>query len=197
MEDAVATHARSGALREIDVHEAYASAYARAGAPLPPEQLEEIMRLEQEAWREGLRLAPGAPETLDALRAAGLRVGICSNAPYRPDALRAQLVQLGLADRLDSATYSAEVGWRKPAGQLFAAALTALGTSAEMTVMVGDAVREDVGGAQAAGMRAIRSREFRDDPDPSAVAQAVIDSIRELPAVLGLPGPRSPANGCS
>ncbi|MFN2452192.1 MAG: HAD family hydrolase [Candidatus Dormibacteria bacterium] len=191
VEAAVHEHSRSGAAREVDIAALHAEAYAALGHPLGLAEVDEVMRIEQEAWWHGLTLAPGVVETLRALRGAGLRLGLCSNAPYRVESLRGQLSHLGLARWLDSATFSAEVGWRKPATELFSAALAALGTTASATVMVGDAAREDVAGARAAGMRSIRSREFRDDDDPAAAADLVIDNFAALPAALGLTNVRS------
>ncbi|GAC1338389.1 MAG: hypothetical protein NVSMB29_04150 [Candidatus Dormibacteria bacterium] len=191
VEAEVRDHAGGSAARELDMARLYGEAYAEMGLPLSDALLDEVMRIEQEAWWQGMRVGPGVIGTLHRLRASGLRVGLCSNAPYRVASLRGQLEYLGLAPCLDSATFSAEVGWRKPSPALFMAALRALGTSAEATVMVGDAVREDVGGARGAGLRVIRSREFHDDPDRSVEPDLVIDRFSDLPSALGL------SNACS
>jgi putative hydrolase of the HAD superfamily len=100
--------------------------------------------------------------------------------------MRAQLAHAGLADLVDAAVFSSEVGWRKPSPHIFAAALHALGATADRTVMVGDHVRNDIDGAHAAGLRAIRLREHFDDPDPNGHADAVLDRIEDLPGLLGL-----------
>jgi putative hydrolase of the HAD superfamily len=78
------------------------------------------------------------------------------------------------------------VGWRKPSPHIFQAALAALQADPETTVHVGDRLREDVDGAHAAGMRAIRLREHHDDPDPDQRADAVLDRLAGLPALLGI-----------
>ena len=181
----VAEHEAAGSLEEIDIRRAHAEAYAELGVRLDAATLDEAMRLEQEAWWDGIHVAPGAPGTLTALRRAGLRLGICSNAPYRPGSMRAQLAQVGLLPLVDAAVFSGEVGWRKPSPRIFAAALEALGAEPAGTVMVGDRVREDVDGAHAAGMRAVRLREHHDDADPDARAEAVLDRLTGLPALLG------------
>ena len=80
-------------------------------------------------------------------------------------------------------TFSSEVGWRKPAPQIFAAALDALGVEASRCAMVGDRRREDIAGARAAGMATIRTREHRDDPGPGD-ADAVIDVFSDLVKLL-------------
>jgi putative hydrolase of the HAD superfamily len=144
------------------------------------------MQAEQEAWWEGIHVAPDAAPTLRTLRAGGLRLGICSNAPYRPASMREQLAHVGLLPLVDAAVFSGEVGWRKPAPQIFAAALRALGADARTTVHVGDRLREDVDGAHAAGMRAVRLREHHDDADLDERADAVLDRLADLPPLLGL-----------
>ena len=100
--------------------------------------------------------------------------------------MREQLAHVGLLPLVDAAVFSGEVGWRKPSPHIFEAALGALGAEPHTTVHVGDRLREDVDGAHAVGMRAIRLREHHDDPDPDAQADAVLDRLADLPARLGL-----------
>ena len=118
--------------------------------------LDEVLRIEQEAWWRGAHVDPGrGSPSRSSLRGRGIRVGLCSNAPYRARSLHAQLAFLGLDSHLDAVTFSAEVGWRKPSPRIFEAATRALGTVAAHTVMVGDNETADVAGAHAAGMRAV------------------------------------------
>jgi putative hydrolase of the HAD superfamily len=182
----VAEHEASGSLEEIDIVAAHRDAYGELGVSLDAVRLDSVMREEQEAWWAGIHVAPGAPATLRALRAAGLRLGICSNAPYRPASMREQLRVVGLLPLVDAAVFSGEVGWRKPSPRIFAAALAALGADARTTVHVGDRVREDVDGAHAVGMRAVRLREHHDDVDPEGRADAVLDRLGDLPRLLGV-----------
>jgi putative hydrolase of the HAD superfamily len=182
----VAEHEASGTLEELDIYAAHRAAYSEIGADLSPDALDTAMRLEQEAWWQGMRVAADTVPVLSALRRAGLRLGICSNAPYRPASMRDQLAHVGLLPLVDAAVFSGEVGWRKPSPVIFTAALTALDAAAETTVMIGDRLREDIDGAHAAGLRAIRLREHHDDPDPDERADAVIDRLGDLPALLGL-----------
>lgn len=184
----VATHEAAGSLEEIDITTAHREAYAGLGIHLDPATLDLAMREEQEAWWEGIRVAPGAAATLQALRRNGLRLGICSNAPYRPASMREQLAHVGLLPLVDAAVFSGEVGWRKPSPHIFEAALAALGAEPATTVHVGDRLREDVDGAHAVGMRAVRLREHHDDPDPDERADAVLDRLADLPGLLGLRG---------
>ena len=55
-------------------------------------------------------------------------------------------------------SFSDEVGWYKPAPQMFQHSLDYLGTTASATAHIGDIRRTDVAGANAAGFLAIRYR---------------------------------------
>ena len=55
-----------------------------------------------------------ASSLVEALRARGLKLGLVSNAIDPPALLHRDLAQMGVAERLDYAVFSSEVGWRKP-----------------------------------------------------------------------------------
>jgi len=72
----------------------------------------------------------------------------------------------------------------KPAKAFFDAAVRNLGASPEDVVMIGDDIRGDVAGAQAAGLRGVlvRTGKFRaKDLDDDIRPDAVLDSVAELP----------------
>lgn len=72
----------------------------------------------------------------------------------------------------------------KPATPFFRAALSLTGTAAENTVMLGDDIRGDIGGAQQAGIHSVlvRTGKFRPaDLSMGITPDAVIDSIADLP----------------
>jgi putative hydrolase of the HAD superfamily len=182
VEREVLEHQQSGSLDEIDVVAVSLRAYGDAGLDLDDDLLDEVLRIEQEAWWHGAHLDPDAVPLLDSLRDRGIRVGLCSNAPYRVQSLHGQLEFLGLESHLDAVTFSAEVGWRKPSPRIFQAAMRAIGTEAACTVMVGDSEAADIAGAHAAGMRAVLVR--RGGSRDSGDADAVIAALRELPGAL-------------
>ncbi len=73
----------------------------------------------------------------------------------------------------------------KPARGFFDTALEMLGASASETVMVGDDLRSDVGGAQDAGITGVlvRTGKFRPgDLEEDVKPDAVLDSVADLPA---------------
>ena len=182
VEREVVEHQQSGALDEIDVVAVSLRAYGDAGLHLDHDLLDEVLRIEQEAWWRGAHLDPDAIPLLDSLRDRGIRVGLCSNAPYRVESLHGQLAFLGLGSHLDAVTFSAEVGWRKPSPRIFEAAMRALGTGPGSTVMVGDSEAADIAGAHAARMRAVLIR--RGGRRGTGDADAVIAALRELPGAL-------------
>jgi len=72
----------------------------------------------------------------------------------------------------------------KPARAFFDAAVTKLDVPRDEVVMIGDDVRGDVGGAQAAGLRGIlvRTGKFREsDLEGDVVPDAVLESVADLP----------------
>ncbi len=186
VEAEVTAHESSGALEEIDVAGLEKRAFADIGLRLDAALRDRCSALAQEAWWNGVRLYPDAIDALRALRGGGLRLGLCSNAAYRSASMRGQLHHTGLDTVIDSAVFSAEVGWRKPSPRLFAAALQALGARAEHTVFVGDRMREDIVGAASAGMRTVLVA--RDESTAFAPRDggpdAVIRSLAELPELL-------------
>ena len=78
----------------------------------------------------------------------------------------------------------------KPAPEFFRLALEDMGLAAHEVAVVGDDIDADVGGGQAAGLAGIlvRTGKYRrDHVEASSVRpDCVIDSIRDLPALLGI-----------
>jgi HAD superfamily hydrolase (TIGR01458 family) len=76
----------------------------------------------------------------------------------------------------------------KPSRAYFEAALADLGAGPAEAVMVGDDVESDIGGAKAAGMRAVlvRTGKFREETLAAAEVEpdGVVDSIADVPAFL-------------
>ncbi|MCZ7527745.1 MAG: HAD family hydrolase [Acidimicrobiia bacterium] len=145
-----------------------------------------------------LVLIPGVREVLEALADAGIRVGIVCDVGFTPSpVLRAHLDRHGVLDAFDHWSFSDEVGVYKPDRRIFAHALEGLGNvRPHEAAHVGDRRRTDVAGARAMGIRAVRFAGVNDDADPSEgpSGDAVITDHAELPAVLGIRGPGSPAD---
>jgi len=97
---------------------------------------------------------PGATACVEAVAAAGARVGVISNiwAPYAAGFRRACPA---IVPRIESWHLSYEVGISKPDPGLYRAALAATGSAPELAVMVGDSFEKDIVPAIALGMGAI------------------------------------------
>lgn len=154
---------------EVDYLTFYETAWRRAGVDAPRETLVRILDLEQACWDRAVRPAPDAFATLGGLRARGLRLGIASNAPFPPEMLHRQLRVNGFAERVDTAVFSSEVGRRKPAPELYLAALDRLGAAPADALYVGDRVREDFEGPRAIGMKAVLCTGLARHPAPDGV----------------------------
>lgn len=96
-----------------------------------------------------------ARETLAALRANGLHLGLVSNTVWPGAFHLADLERWNLADYLECAFFSADIGHWKPNPAIFEKALTALSLQPEEAAYVGDNLYQDVYGAQEAGMKGI------------------------------------------
>ena len=77
----------------------------------------------------------------------------------------------------------------KPARGFFNMVLSELEVSADAGVMIGDDIESDIGGALRAGLEAIlvRTGKYREESvrESGIEASAVVDSIAEVPALLG------------
>jgi HAD superfamily hydrolase (TIGR01509 family) len=167
---------------EVDYIDVYRDAWQRAGMRLPDGLLHEILDAEQRCWDRAVRVDPDAPGVLAWLRERGIKRGICSNAPFPPEMMRRQLRSNGIEALVDAVVFSSEVGRRKPAPELYRAALGAIGTDPARTLFVGDRVREDYEGPRALGMRAVVVTAHADEPPPDGVP--AIRSLAELPSLL-------------
>ena len=154
---------RAGAAREVHYDEVLAGkmdldAFRRiqlADAVAPwgklPEETVALCLKEREANLERRRLAPGAAELIDRVRAAGWRVGLLTNGPSALQ--RSKLAITGLDRLLDAVAISAEIGVSKPDAGAYGRAAELLGCRPEETAMVGDQLEWDVEGPLRAGYR--------------------------------------------
>ncbi|CAN5950916.1 unnamed protein product [Sphagnum jensenii] len=100
-----------------------------------------------DAWK----VADGAVDALEHLRTAGVKLAVVSNFDSR---LRPVLQDLQVYTLFDAVIISAEVGYEKPAQEIFEAALNQLGAEAMDAVHVGDDLVNDKQGANRAGIDA-------------------------------------------
>ena len=167
---------------EIDYAGELGTLLSALGSEVDGDGVMRFVEAEQQVWRPTHRLEPSVIGLLDALRERGLKVGLVSNLFDPPALMRELFGEIGLLERLDAIALSSEVGKRKPHPAIFESALEQMGVAAGQSVMVGDRLREDVGGAQALGMWAIQALWYLQDDsgvaEPDATASTPADVLR-------------------
>ncbi len=133
------------------------------------EELARFLEAEHAAWNPARQLGAQTHALLDSLRDRGLMTALVSNAFDPGWLLRNDLERMGLAERLDLAVFSSEVGKRKPHPSIFEAALGGLGVQPSEAVFVGDSLYHDVDGARALGMTTVQALWFRADDDDRGI----------------------------
>ncbi|MDR0525611.1 MAG: HAD family hydrolase [Spirochaetaceae bacterium] len=94
-----------------------------------------------------IRLYPELRETLEAIRGAGLKLGLLSDFP--PET---KLENLGLGGYWDAVLCSEQIGALKPAPAPFRALTARLGIPEDRLLYVGNSVKYDIMGAKNAGI---------------------------------------------
>jgi HAD superfamily hydrolase (TIGR01509 family) len=125
---------------------------ARAfGGELSAAQAREAVDRQHLATAVNAVLRPGCFETMAALRAQGLHVGIVSNID---EALLSDMVErLELSAAIDAWTSSEEAGSCKPDPGIYHHAMAKAGCGPTAALFVGDSVSHDIEGPAALGMR--------------------------------------------
>jgi HAD superfamily hydrolase (TIGR01509 family) len=171
-----------GTLEEVEYPALVRTLLAAVGVEVTDGELERFLAAEHDAWQPARLLASTTHALLESLRSDGLKLGLVSNALDPPDLLHRDLAQFGVAERLDFAVFSSEIGRRKPHPAIFERALAELGVEAGATLFVGDSLACDVAGAHALGMHTCQAVWFRADedagaPEPDFVAVTQLDVL--------------------
>lgn len=152
------------------------------------------------------RVYPEVPEVLEALRAAGVRLGLISNIWLSGPIVREHLDMLGLLRPFEAVVLSSEVGLIKPHPVLFRVALERMGVEPGQAWYVGDNPHADVAGAKGVGLGAVlvrRPEQARFVPSPPAdptpyegpPPDLVVADLRGVLALLGGHPSRRPGSG--
>jgi putative hydrolase of the HAD superfamily len=177
-----------GTLEEVEYPGLVRQLLAEEGIAVDDGELDRFLESEHAAWSSACMLASTTHALLEALRDRELKVGLVSNALDPPNLLHRDLERLGVAQRLDVALFSSEIGWRKPHPAIFQRALGTLEVEPAQTLFVGDTLATDIAGAAALGMRTCQAMWFRADedddaPEPDFVAftqMDVLTAVRHL-----------------
>ncbi len=135
----------------------------------------------------GFRLCEGIDVALEELRRRGVRLGIICDVGFTPSTgLRRMLEGFGLLEHFQGWSFSDDVGWYKPAPEIFEHALVYLGAAPGAAAHVGDLRRTDVAGARGMGMTSVRYRGANDDESPGPEGDHVLDDHAALMDALAL-----------
>jgi HAD superfamily hydrolase (TIGR01509 family) len=127
---------------------------------------------------------PGTLETLERLRAAGLKIGVAtSKARVRLD-LEAE--RTGIGAFLDAEISGDEVTAAKPDPECVVEVIRRLGVEPERTLFVGDGPNDVLAGKAAGAITVAVSFGFHPEEARAAAPDHVIDAMAELPALAGL-----------
>jgi HAD superfamily hydrolase (TIGR01509 family) len=150
-----------------------------------PALMDELHELVMEEALSGVPARPGALELLEAVRAAGLPVGVASNSAR--EFVERVLSVAGLLDgQLDVVVTANEVEHPKPAPDLYLAACAALGADPTRAAALEDSA-VGVTAAVAAGMYVIAIPYFPDLPIDGASLTAESLADPRVAEALGVP----------
>lgn len=160
--------------------------FAAAGHPLTPEQsdplVERFITLYLARIADESRPFPGTEAALDALRAAGARLSVCTNKPTHLSV--ALLDALGLAAWFEAVVGLDTAPAPKPDPSHLFAAIERAGGSRDRALLVGDS-ETDVATARNAGLPIVAvSFGYTEIPHAELNADVLIDSFDALPAAV-------------
>lgn len=134
-------------------------------------------------WAPHTYADPDAHELLKSLKTSGYLVGVLSNTMWPRSYHQEVFARDELDTYIDVAVYSSELPVAKPHASAFDVVLQALCVDPHECVFVGDRLRDDIQGAQEAGMHTIwiphSTTPGREVPDanPDATAQRLLDIV--------------------
>jgi putative hydrolase of the HAD superfamily len=127
-------------------------------------------------------LVPGAEMVIHELHRS-YKIGLICDSGMSPGRVMRQVLEYYRLLPLFSATvFSDELGYTKPHRRMFDTALEMLGIRPNEGLHIGDLLRTDVAGAQAAGMKAVWFNQDKGQPDEAAIIPDY--EITELSTVL-------------
>lgn len=131
---------------------------------------------------------PGVPRTLSLLEEHGYPMALVTDAGSQ-DAM-ARLNHTGLAGFFDPVVTFELTGSYKPSTLPFLYALEKMAKGSAETILVGDSPRRDIAPGKILGMKTVYARYGDHFPKAGTTGGAdhAIDDIRDLAAIIGLPG---------
>jgi len=129
---------------------------------------------------------PGVPDTLERLKAAGVKMAVVTDAEsshaYR------RLEKVGIRGYFESVITPDVSGKRKPAHDSFLMALESLGSAPEQAWIVGDSLHREIRPGNELGMTTVHAvyGDWTGTPCPSVTPTYVLHSFSDLLRYMGL-----------
>jgi putative hydrolase of the HAD superfamily len=158
-----------------------AAAYRALG--LPEEHIDVHVAARHDLARRALRPREGVVETLEELRARGIKLGLISVCSEEVPLL---WPETALAGQFDATTFSAECGVMKPEPEIYLRTADALGVDASDTLYVGDGANDELRGASDVGMTPVLIAANGREPWWPEVRNWQGPRIASIPEVLEL-----------
>jgi putative hydrolase of the HAD superfamily len=127
---------------------------------LDPDLLNMVVGLRLDFTRRCLQPRTDAVETLTRLKTAGFKIGLVSNSPPGVPGL---WPETPLAELVEGAIFSCEVGFAKPTPRIYELACERLAVHPQHCLYVGDGGSQELNGAAQIGMHPVLIRVPYDD----------------------------------
>ncbi len=138
--------------REFNSLDVLTESSNKLGQSLTNCQLVKLAGMFYEPLRRQAIVEDGVGDMLRKFLADGINLGIISNTFVPGEILDKHLADEGLLEFFQTRIYSCNVGRRKPHPEIFTQAVLQAGLTPGRTLFVGDLLRQDVSGANRAGM---------------------------------------------
>jgi putative hydrolase of the HAD superfamily len=176
--DRLLARQRSG---EVTIDEAVRIFAAERGLTGGDWFVESFRKMTVESVEDFVVPLPGVEQTMEELQKRGILVAVLTNGWDPLQKRKAE--QAGFRGPV---LVCSEIGERKPAAIAFERLLHVLGTEPRQTCYVGDDPRDDVTGAQQAGLQAVwmdwEGRKYPDDlPPPDLTIHSLVDLLAVAP----------------
>jgi putative hydrolase of the HAD superfamily len=174
-----------GRSRDHQQSSTVADLFSEAGLEHDPD----LLTAYYDFWDPHTVTDPDVSPTWEALRSAGIKVGVLSNTIWPRAFHEAIFDRDGVRDLIDGDVYTSEIPWTKPSPHAFAAAMDAVrAPDPARCVYVGDRLFDDIWGAHNAGLRAIHVPHSDIPPEQVGhsvgTPDAVVHRLLEIPDVV-------------
>jgi len=166
--------------RELTPEESFKK-FILSGFEISGEDIAEVIKLNEIHDHKSV-IREELEELLIYLNSKGIKLGIITNAWHRM--CKRELEDQGLLKYFDSIIMSCEVGYRKPAKEIFDISFQQLGVSADECIFVGDSSRDDILGSINAGVKFAIGIEPFDKRDIDPLPHKIINNLSEIKEFL-------------